>query len=496
MLGIDLGTTNTAAVAYGPESPGPVSILHGRDQPVMPSVVSMKNARLPIVGWLAKDMLLTDPLTTIYGWKRFLGRSPDSEFVARHRARFPFRIQGDERGQLGAVVGHQVVPFVDIAAMVLDQVRLQTSAMLSRSVRDAVIAVPAHFNHAQRRAVTEAATRAGLNVMSLINEPTAAALAFGLDQKLQSRLLVFDLGGGTFDATILELTENVFDVKATRGEGFLGGIDFDRAIMNRLIEYCRQTHLIDPSEEPIVAQRLLNAAESAKRMLSVHECVDIRVPMIGMDRRGDSVDLEYRLDRRELEQLTAPLVERAIGTVEEMMRDAGFERQHLQQVIISGGQSRMPLVLRRIEQALGQAPWTHLDADTCVALGAAVFARSHEHLDGAVLLDVLSVPIGAVLPGGQTQLVFPANTSLPAQRAIAFDGRTDDRGMSIGLFQGADIAAPDRQMLGILRVPSHVLPRGERFLIELDLSEGLHLRARFRSSTQTVPLVLEGAGAA
>ena len=490
VLGIDVGTTNTAAVAFGPGRPGPLSILHGRAQPVLPSVVSFKNPELPLVGWLAKDMLLTDPLTTIHGWKRFLGRRERSEYVNRYRSRFPYRIHEDPNQQLGAVVHGRVVPFVEMARLVMDQVRRQAAAALRADVRRCVISVPAHFAQAQRDAIRRAAERAQLEILRIVNEPTAAAIAFAMNHRLESRALVFDLGGGTFDATVLELTDNIFDVKASGGDSFLGGIDFDRAIMERLIAHCRDKHRVDPTEEPVVAQRLLNAAESAKCELSTESEVRIHVPLVGQDRKGRAFDLDYALTRHELERLTAPLVERCIGIVEQAMAKAGMTKADLDHVVVIGGQSRMPLVRRRIQETLGQPPLSHLDPDTCVAHGAALVARGENDLTGAVLLDVLSVPIGVVFPGGETRFVFQTNDSLPARRRVPLPIPESGSGLSMGLWQGIDITSSERQVLGILTVPPRHFMSGTDFAIELELDENLNLRASFTSTVEHTPLVL------
>ena len=486
VLGIDLGTTNTAAVALARGSDESVSILHGRDRLVMPSVMSFKNPNLPLVGWSAKDMLLTDPLTTIYGWKRFVGRSERSEYVQRHRHRFPFRIHADPNGTLGAVVEHRVIAFEHIAALVLDQVRLQATAALHEDVRDAVISVPAHFTAAQRHAILEAGRRARLNVLRLVNEPTAAALAFGIDQHLDTHVLVFDLGGGTFDATLLELVDNIFDVRATRGEGFLGGIDFDRAIMKRCLDLIEHRYKVDLSEEPVVSQRILNAAESAKIHLSSVEETRIHVPTLGTNRQGQWFDLDYTLTRREFEALTAPLVERTVGIVEEMM--AGHPLDH---VIATGGQSRMPLVLRRIGESLGLQPMTHLNPDTCVAQGAALVAKSEDRFDGAVLLDVLSVPIGVVFPGGRTEMVFDAGCSLPARITLPVERPTRTPDLAVGVWQGPSLTSSERHVLGILQMSSHLFEGSAPCSIELSLSEDLRVDAKFVSGSRREALRLE-----
>jgi molecular chaperone DnaK len=491
VLGIDLGTTNTAAVGFGAGQKNPVSILHGRNQPVIPSVVSLKNPMMPLVGWLAKDMLLTDPLTTIYGWKRFIGRSERSEYVSRYRDRFPFQIHADPGGELGAVVNGQVYSFSRIAAVVLDQVRLQASAALQCDVRDCVITVPAHFANHQRKAVMDAGAQAGLRVMRLVNEPTAAALAFGMDQRLETRVLIFDLGGGTFDATILELTDNIFDVMATRGDGFLGGIDFDRAVQNRLVDHCRSRHGVDPAQDRVVMQRLLNAAENAKVALTSAERHTVNVPMLGHDKRGRPFDLEMSIDREELEQLTAPLVERTLGIVEEMFGTVHLTPKDIEHVIMVGGMSRMPLVRRRLQELMGKPPLTHLDPETAIAHGAALVARGEGDLAGMVLLDVLSVPVGVVFPGGRTEFVFETNTRLPARRRVTLTPPPEGRDLVVGVWQGPDITSSERQVLGVVRVPQGLLAAASPWALEFQMGEGMELGVTFMSPAHRVALAVE-----
>jgi molecular chaperone DnaK len=489
-LGIDLGTTHTAVVALQQGSGQALSILHGRKQPVLPSVVSFKNPDMPLVGWLAKDMLLTDPLTTIHGWKRFIGRKEQSEYVSRHRHRFAYRIHEDPQRELGALVHGRIVPFTEVARLVLDQVRRQAAASLERDVRECVISVPAHFTSGQRAAIRQAGAAAGLEVSGVINEPTAAAIAFAIDQQLEHRVLVFDLGGGTFDASILELVDNVFDVKATGGESFLGGIDFDQAVMDRLVEVCRQRHRVDPSEEPVVAQRLLSASEAAKCALSSAEQTRVHVPMLGQDRRGKPFDLDLTLARADLEAMTAPLVERSIGIVEHTLRQADLRPADIDHVVMVGGQSRMPLVRQRIEEMMQRPPLTHLDPDTIVAHGAALMARSDRDLTGAVLLDVLSVPIGVVFPGGATDFVFDRNQSLPAHRRLPLPRPDPGRGISIGFWQGVDVTSSERTVLGVAHVPPHHFDAGTDFALEVELDQSLQITAAFVSNLERVPLPL------
>lgn len=490
VLGIDLGTSNTAAVAVGPGEHKPISVIRSERNrgPILPSVVSYKNPDHPVVGWSARDMMLTDPLTTVYGWKRFLGRSPRNEFVSRNRVRFPFRIENaPERKELGAVVGSRIISFVDVASHILAEVRARARAMTERDITKAVVSVPAHFSTAQRRAVLEAGSRAGLEIIKLVNEPTVAALSFGVDRGMTGRVLIYDFGGGSFDATVVEINDNVFDARCTSGDSFLGGLDLDRAVMERLAQIAEQEHGIDVREEPVVAQRLLNAAENAKIALSHQEETRIHVPMIGFGKQGQEVDLEYTLGRDELERLTAPLIEKTIGIVEAMYESQGLQNDDVEFAILVGGQSHMPLVEQRIRRGLQQAPHVHPLGDAAVATGAAFVAKSVDDLAAPVLLDTLSVPIGMMLPGGKTQWVFERGVSLPAKRRIPLD-LSNLPNVAIAFWEAPDLTSPERSMLGVARLPE-TLPEGEVALV-VGLDESLRLSGTIEVNGAAIPLML------
>jgi molecular chaperone DnaK len=492
VLGIDLGTSNTAAVAIGPDN-RPISVIRGERNrgPILPSIVSYRNMQHPVVGWPAADMVLTDPLTTIYGWKRFIGRSEKNEFVSRHRVRFPFRVGTDSRGEIGAVVGDFTVSFIDVAADILSEVRARARAITQRDIKRCVISVPAHFSTAQRRSVLEASKRAGLEVIRLVNEPTVAALSFGIGRGMNHRMLVYDFGGGSFDATLVEVTDDVFDAKATAGDNFLGGLDLDRAVMEKLVQVAEQKHKIDVREEPVVAQRFLNAAENAKIALSDVEKTRIRVPMIGFDRKGKEVDLDYELTREELERLTAPLIEKTIGIVEDMLRGCGYQKNQLDLVIMVGGQSHMPLVEKRIVQALGQKPHLHPGGDCSVASGAAYIAKSTGDLAAPVLLDTLSVGLGIMLPGGMTGWVFERGQPLPARARIPIRIHAQSN-LVIGFWEATHLTSPEREMLAVAKLPPN-LPLTEVHLVAT-LSENLDLGAWLEVGGNAVPLVLSKPG--
>jgi molecular chaperone DnaK len=491
VLGIDLGTSNTAAVAVGPDNK-PISVIRSERQrgPILPSIVNYKNMQHPVVGWSARDMLLTDPLTTVFGWKRFIGRSEKNEFVSRHRVRFPFRVGTDTRGEIGAVIGDLTVSFVDVAADILMEVRARARAITQRDITKAVIAVPAHFSTSQRRTVYEAGRRAGLEVLRLVNEPTVAALSFGVGRSMNHRILIYDFGGGSFDATLVEVTDDVFDAKATSGDNFLGGLDLDRAVMEKLTQLANQQHKIDVREEPVVAQRFLNAAENAKIALSDQPKTKIRIPMIGFDRRGQEADLDYEMGRDELERLTAPLIEKTIGIVEDMLRGAGFSKDNVDLVILVGGQSHMPLVEKRVAAALGQQPHLHPGGDAAVASGAALVAKSAGDLAAPVLLDTLSVGIGVMLPGGGSGWVFERGCSLPARARIPI--RLMAPNAVLGFWEATHLTSPDREMLSVAKVPPHV-PVGDAILVAT-LSENLELGAWLEVSGSAIPLTLSKPG--
>jgi molecular chaperone DnaK len=492
VLGIDLGTSNTAAVAVGPDN-RPISVIRGERQrgPILPSIVSYKNMQHPVVGWSARDMMLTDPLTTVFGWKRFIGKSERNEFVSRHRVRFPFRVGTDTRGEIGAVIGDLTISFVDVAADILKEVRARARAITQRDITKSVVAVPAHFSTAQRRAILEAGNRAGLEVMRLVNEPTVAALSFGVGRGMNHRILVYDFGGGSFDATLIEVTDDVFDAKATSGDNFLGGLDLDRAVMEKLVQVAEQKHKIDVREEPVVAQRFLNAAENAKIALTHGDKTRIHVPMIGFDRKGKEVDLEYELTRDELERLTAPLVEKTIGIVEDMLRGAGFSKENIDLVILVGGQSHMPLVEKRVTAALGQKPHLHPAGDAAVASGASLIAKSAGDLAAPVLLDTLSVGIGIMLPGGMTGWVFERGHSLPARARIPIR-LTGGGNMVIGFWEATHLTSPEREMLAVTKLPPQA-PLGEANLVAT-LSENLELGAWLDLNGTVLPLTLSKPG--
>jgi molecular chaperone DnaK len=328
-------------------------------------------------------------------------------------------------------------------------------------------------------------------VQRLVNEPTVGALSFGVGRGMNHRVLVYDFGGGSFDATLVEVTDDVFDAKATAGDNFLGGLDLDRAVMEKLVQVAEQKHKIDVREEPVVAQRFLNAAENAKIALSDMERTRIHVPMIGFDRRGKEVDLDYELTREELERLTAPLIEKTIGIVEDMLHASGFTKNQLDLVIMVGGQSHMPLVEKRIAQALGHTPYLHPGGDCAVASGAAFIAKSAGDLAAPVLLDTLSVGLGIMLPGGMTGWVFERGHQLPARTKIPL--RLAGGGnMVVGFWEATHLTSPEREMLAVARLPSG-LPPGDANIVAT-LSENLDLGAWLEIGSNVVPLMLSKPG--
>lgn len=482
LLGIDLGTSNTAAFVVGADFPKPRALVCGKNSDIiMPSVVSFKNRKIPLVGAAARDMMLTDPLTTVYGWKRFLGLRASSEYVYRYRDRLPYRMEEDADQKLGAVINGEVISFEHVASLVLKEIRLRASGAISRDMRDCVISIPAHFGKTQRESIQNAAIEAGLNVLQLINEPTAAAVTFGMNRGLEARILIYDLGGGTFDVTLMEVCNDVFEVKATAGEAFLGGIDFDQKIVGFLQDKCMAEYKIDPLQDPVIAQRVYRAAENAKCLLSEGRSVKVRIPMIGFDRIGQSVHLETLFTRPDLERLTAPLVEQTLGLVDKILGDAKLEKSDIDFVVMVGGQSKMPLVVERVQSYFQKPPYRHLDPDTCVAHGAALLARNLGLVSGAVLLDVLSVPIGIVKDGKQ-EILFTQNTSLPAKTRISLGDEPYAEPVSIGFWQGTDVTSSDRQFLGTAKLPPFLFESGIGFGLDIKVLPDLSIEVSFSST--------------
>ena len=464
-VGIDLGTTNTLVASVRNRVPRVVPTDRGNL--VLPSVVGLSPKGDVLVGAVAKDQMLTNPKNTIYGAKRLIGRKYDSKVVQELKNYFTYEIVPSPAGEAAVKLGDKVYAMPEISAMVLSHAKTIAEQFLGGPVVEAVITVPAYYNDNQRQAVKEAGLLAGLDVKRIINEPTAAALAYGFNRGLDQKILVYDLGGGTFDVSVLHITSNVFEVLATGGDTFLGGVDFDNRIIDFVLQAFKKDKGIDLSTNAIAMQRLKNAAESAKIDLTLIPNVVIELPYID-EKKGKPVDLRVPLSREQLNQLTADLVERTFTLCDEVLTEKGIPRSSIDEIILVGGQSRMPLVQARIAQHFGKPARKGVHPDECVALGAALFAESLGTFDSVTLIDALSMPIGYALPNGRFRKVIDKNQSIPTIRSLrvppAKDATTEV--IEIDIFQGDSEFIVDNEYLGTVKVPAAAA--GKRLDFRLD----------------------------
>jgi molecular chaperone DnaK len=445
VIGIDLGTTNSVVAVV--EGGNPTVIANQEGSRLTPSVVGFtKDGEIP-VGQVAKRQAITNPENTIFSIKRFMGRRYDE--VLDETKRVPYKVvkaaNGDARVEIR---GKEYAP-PEISAMILRKLKEAAEAYLGEKVTQAVITVPAYFNDSQRQATKDAGKIAGLDVLRIINEPTAAALAYGLDKKKEEKIAVYDLGGGTFDISVLEIGEGVFEVKATNGDTHLGGDDFDQRVMDWIAEEFRKEHGIDLRKDRMALQRLKEAAEKAKCELSTTLQTEINLPFITADASGPK-HLVLTLTRAKLESLVADLVERTLGPCRQAMQDASVTPKDIDEVILVGGQTRMPKVQEAVKALFGKEPHKGVNPDEVVAVGAAVQAAV---LTGEVkdllLLDVTPLSLGIETLGGVMTVLIPRNTTIPTKKSETFTTAADNQtSVEVHVMQGERPMARDNRTLG------------------------------------------------
>jgi molecular chaperone DnaK len=444
-VGIDLGTTNSVvATMEGSEA---VVIPNSEGGRTTPSVVAFTKGGERLVGQLARRQAAVNPENTVYSIKRFMGRRFAE--VESERKIVPYKVVAgkDDRVEV-EVMGKRYTP-EEISAMILQKLKADAEAYLGTAVTDAVITVPAYFNDAQRQATKNAGEIAGLNVIRIINEPTAAALAYGLDKKTNEKILVFDLGGGTFDVSVLEVGEGVFEVKSTNGDTHLGGDDYDRRIVDWIADEFKKDQGIDLRQDRQALQRLTEAAEKAKIELSSRLETDINLPFITADASGPK-HLEMKLARSKFEQLTEDLTARTKGPFEAALKDAGLKASEIDEVILVGGSTRMPVIQELVKSLTGKDPHRGVNPDEVVAMGAAIQAGVLQgDVKDVLLLDVTPLSLGIMTEGAVNTPMIARNTTIPTSKNEVFSTASDNQGsVEIVVLQGERPMARDNKELG------------------------------------------------
>lgn len=447
IIGIDLGTTNSvAAVMIGGE---PVVIPSAEGERLVPSVVAVNKNGERLVGRVARNQAIVNPENTIFSIKRFMGRKYDDPEVQRARSKVPYRITKAPNGDVRVVMGEQEYTPPEISAMILAKIKRDAEAYLGEPVTQAVITVPAYFNDAQRNATKDAGKIAGLEVLRIINEPTASSLAYGLDKRKNEIIAVYDLGGGTFDISILEVGDGLFQVKSTSGDTFLGGDDFDQRIIDYLADEFKRENGIDIRQDRQALQRLKEAAERAKIELSSTMQAEINLPYITADASGPK-HLVTTLTRAKVEQLTEDLVERTMKPVAQALADANLKSSEINEVVMVGGMTRMPIVQEAVRKQFGKEPHKGVNPDEVVAVGAAIQAGV---LGGEVkdilLLDVTPLTLSIETLGGIATPLIKRNTTIPTRESQVFSTASDNQTqVEIHVLQGERPMAADNKSLG------------------------------------------------
>jgi len=499
IIGIDLGTTNSCVAVV--EGGKPVVITNAEGGRTTPSVVAFTKDGQRLVGQLAKRQAVTNPSNTVFSIKRFMGRAYNE--VSSEIQQVPFKVLSGLKGQAAVHIDTESKDFTpqEISAMVLTRMKETAEAYLGQTVTEAVITVPAYFNDDQRQATKDAGRIAGLDVKRIINEPTAAALAYGMENKKEQKVAVYDLGGGTFDISILDISQGVVEVLSTNGDTHLGGDDFDKRVIDWILDTFKKQEGIDLSKDPMAMQRLREAAEKAKIELSGTQTTNINLPFITADASGPK-HLSLDLSLAEFNRLTEDLVQRTLGPCRQALADAKLSASDIQEVLMVGGSTRIPAVGEAVEKFFAKKPNRSLNPDEVVAIGASIqgaILSGDDNVSEVLLLDVTPLSLGIETLGGVCNTLIPRNTTIPTKKSQIYSTAADNQtAVTINVLQGERPMAQDNKSLGrfdLVGIPS--APRGVpqiEVTFDIDANGLLHVSAKDKGTGKEQSIVIDRAG--